>query len=976
MTHYIKRYILSAASTAAAFVTAAAMIFASLPAFAESPNSAGAYWIGANNGFGAFMSIEDFSGAAYDYLSIVSKFTGDNYNYVRGKPKELFSELLSGSIDIIPCVTEKEFEIYGSAASGGKAEDSFMLTKQPIMPKFNAIYVKSDADVRYGNVNEISKLKIGYLSEERSNYFDGNTFLYPGFEGTRFRAFYNEEQLYESFRTGVIDAAVKNSFRAWDDEKIVLRDDTELTYFAVRACDKELAEKLDSAAANVNTQYSNFSSELYNKYVLKNGDQINACSEQAAEYIKSHGEITIGFNLESEMMNYYDSASGKLNGLSGYLMDMLFKNIGISYSVVAYPDRSSCINALKSGNVDLIYGGISSLDPPQEEGLSSTYPLLRQPIALVGLPGAEETESPAIAVVGENEEIRHCVQTYYPSSVITMLASDADAVKALKNNKFDFICTGCYTALELQSSKAPDIRIIKVLSAYSNEAFGYRSGEDALREAVEYGLSSLGGSTIFGKNDFVYYSETLNQKISHNDWRNLTLIVCIVVLILLSVLLVVVTKSRNRFEDDMITGGPAKQKFFTDSQKMLKKADPSKWVAAVFDIDKFKFINEHLGYDEGDNMLRRVYRAVKNNLQPDEVCARTSNDNFALILHNTGNKDIKKRLNKIFGDFESVNSKHVTYPVLFSAGVCCLDLCTGKYNIVNLNFAIDRCNIAKKSIKNLHTNEIAFYDGEIRKKALREKDYENAMPQALADGEFMCYLQPKYGSKSRHIEGAEALIRWQSKEYGFVYPDQFIPIAEKNGFVVELDFFILEEVCKAMRRWINDGLTPIVISVNQSRRHLTHEDYIFRLREIVDRYEIPYEYIELELTESVFTDDAELMLKIMQKLHDIGFKLSIDDFGSGYSSLNMLKDIPADVLKIDREFFSGTVNSQKGRKVISTVVDLTKDLDMQVIAEGVETLDQVEFLEDIECQLIQGYYFSKPIPLPDFERLWAIDRNK
>lgn len=173
-----------------------------------------------------------------------------------------------------------------------------------------------------------------------------------------------------------------------------------------------------------------------------------------------------------------------------------------------------------------------------------------------------------------------------------------------------------------------------------------------------------------------------------------------------------------------------------------------------------------------------------------------------------------------------------------------------------------------------------------------------------------------------------------------------------------------------MRRWLDEGKTPVIISVNQSRMHLNYDDYIWRLREIVDKYDIPYKYIELELTESVFAENAAKLLTIMQKLHDIGFKLSLDDFGSGYSSLNMLKDIPVDVVKIDREFFNGTVNSEKGRAVISTVVDLAANLNMEVISEGVETLEQVEFLAEINCDMVQGYYFAKPMTMSDFETLW------
>lgn len=251
-------------------------------------------------------------------------------------------------------------------------------------------------------------------------------------------------------------------------------------------------------------------------------------------------------------------------------------------------------------------------------------------------------------------------------------------------------------------------------------------------------------------------------------------------------------------------------------------------------------------------------------MEDGEVFARISDDNFACTIKNASDAEIENRIQSIFTEFDRRNSLFISYPVIFSAGVCRLGQCVDRYDAVDFNTAIDRCNIAKRTIKSRHSSGVAFYDGKIRENALREKDYENIMPTALKEHEFMCYIQPKYGTQSRHIEGGEALIRWNSRDFGFVYPDRFIPIAEKNGFVVELDFFILEEVCKAMRRWLNRGITPVVISVNQSRLHLDDEDYIWRLREIVDKYEIPYEYIELELTESVFTENADLMLRVMQ----------------------------------------------------------------------------------------------------------------
>ncbi len=433
---------------------------------------------------------------------------------------------------------------------------------------------------------------------------------------------------------------------------------------------------------------------------------------------------------------------------------------------------------------------------------------------------------------------------------------------------------------------------------------------------------------------------------------------------------------RRDSEVDKLTGGKSKSRFFEDCENSLKKLPAEKWEMAVIDIDRFKLINDRFGYEEGDRILSRFHNTIADCLRPGEDVARISEDNFAILLEKAANNELEDRLKSIFSEFERRNSLFGKYPMTFSAGVCRLGDCKDENGKVDIAVAVDRCKLAKKTVKNLHSSQVAFYDGKIRDASIREKDIENAMPRALEHGEFLCYLQPKYDTERGRVCGAEALIRWDSKEFGFMLPGSFIPIAEKNGFVVELDFFILEEVCKLMRKWLDCGLTPIVISVNQSRLHINADNYIWRLREIVDKYEIPYGYIELEVTESVFTDDTELMLKVLHKLHELGFKLSIDDFGTGYSSLNILKDIPADVLKIDREFFNGTVNSSRGRAVISSVVDLAKNLDMNVISEGIETKDQIEFLRKIHCGMVQGFYFAKPMSITEFEEHWENDRSK
>ncbi len=581
-----------------------------------------------------------------------------------------------------------------------------------------------------------------------------------------------------------------------------------------------------------------------------------------------------------------------------------------------------------------------------------------------------------LAVPDNSADIVKYMKKLYPAASFLPYSNVELCMEAVRRGEADAVCAGAHEIIYLKNGGFDDIEILNVCAGFHTDSM-VTIPNTPLCTVLEKSLLqiSYNSATVTAYNNMTamgYESMSLNRFVDKYSWLLLSIFI-IVLLCLMSLIMLAVVRNSRAAETDPLTGGRSKGKYIDDTRKMLKKSVPDKWAVFLFDIDKFKYVNDSLGYQEGNRMLERLYKTIGDHLEDDEIFARISDDNFACTVHNATDNELITKIHRIFNEFERRNALFVKYPVLFSAGVCRLEECMDKNGGIDINAALDRCTIAKKTLKGLHESSIAFYDGKIRDRALREKDYESVMPAALKNHEFQCYLQPKYGTKSKHIEGAEALIRWNSSEFGFIYPDSFIPLSEKNGFVVELDFFILEEVCKAMKRWISQGRTPVVVSVNQSRLHINYDNYIWRLREIVDKYEIPYEYIELELTESVFSDNTELMLKIMNKLHEVGFKLSIDDFGSGYSSLNILKDIPADVVKIDREFFNGTVNSAKGRAVISTVVDLAKNLNMEVISEGVETGEQVEFLQQIDCAMVQGYYFAKPMPMSAFEELWVND---
>jgi EAL domain-containing protein (putative c-di-GMP-specific phosphodiesterase class I) len=226
---------------------------------------------------------------------------------------------------------------------------------------------------------------------------------------------------------------------------------------------------------------------------------------------------------------------------------------------------------------------------------------------------------------------------------------------------------------------------------------------------------------------------------------------------------------------------------------------------------------------------------------------------------------------------------------------------------------------------------------------------------------------------TENIIGAEALVRWNHPIRGMLSPARFVPVFESNGFITEVDLYVLNQVCELLQVWLKEGIPPICISVNLSRVHLYERDLVKRLTEVVERYNVPPEYIEFELTESVFYEETEGLLRIMSEIKEAGFRLSMDDFGSGYSSLNLLRRLPVDVLKLDKVFLQDCGDGDdemRGKRIVMHVISMAKDLQMEVLAEGVETLNQKEFLQSARCDMIQGYYYARPMPLKEFEILY------
>lgn len=440
------------------------------------------------------------------------------------------------------------------------------------------------------------------------------------------------------------------------------------------------------------------------------------------------------------------------------------------------------------------------------------------------------------------------------------------------------------------------------------------------------------------------------------------------VLYFLIILLIMVLQDRNKRKVerlayvDELTGGNSFLKFKKDADKLVKNSSDT-YALVDIDVDKFKYINDIFGYEEGNNVIRFIWKAIDNIIEPGETFAHYRADQFVLLLKANDMDHVLKRIESLSvaaSNRESRNEKN--YEIILSVGIYIID----KVNY-RMDTSIDRASLTKKSIKGKHSQIYAIYDEKIRQKVLRDQEIENMMERALRNEEFKVYYQPKFDSTTCELTGAEALVRWYNDEIGMIFPNEFISVFENNGFISELDKYMFEHVCMDIRSWLDEGYNVVPVSVNLSQLQLYNLRFVEEYKEILKKYDIPPEYIQLELTETTLFSKVNSLNKIIDELHKIGFKILMDDFGTGYSSLNMLKNVPVDILKLDKSFVDD-IGEPKGDIVVSTIVSLGQLLNMRIIAEGVETKEQYEFLRDIFCDEIQGYYFSKPIPEGEYRK--------
>lgn len=428
---------------------------------------------------------------------------------------------------------------------------------------------------------------------------------------------------------------------------------------------------------------------------------------------------------------------------------------------------------------------------------------------------------------------------------------------------------------------------------------------------------------------------------------------------------------RESLQRDGVTGLPKYEEFIRQVDRARREDDGKRIVIISADTADFKYVNYRYGYEFGDTVLQTFVKTIDESFDSVVSCCREYSDNFVFAVR-TGNDMPEEEFELKLLDFAANFDRAVRR--LKSEAVLTLNIGASRVEEeIETERFVQQANEARKTARGqlgADNVRLRLFNDEMYEKSRREHELISRVDGAIEKREFKVWYQPKVSCRTGRIEGAEALIRWQEPDGKFIYPDEFIPAFEANGCIVKTDYFVYEDVFRTLRERLDEGLPVVPVSVNVSRVHMFSRAFVSYIELLRRMYRIPTELVEFEMTESVYVEKLPLLSYTINKMRSLGFKVSIDDFGSGYSSLEILTDLSPDVIKLDRIFLKPEMKSAD-RILITCIINMAKQLGMEVVCEGVETQEHRDFLTGAGCDLMQGYLFSKPVPAQDFEEMLA-----
>ncbi|MEA5060301.1 MAG: EAL domain-containing protein [Candidatus Pelethousia sp.] len=903
---------------------------------------------------------DSYIGYVFDYLREISQYTGWRYEFVNASWNQCFTMLREGEIDLMAPV--------GKMA---EREAMYAFSQLPMASGSCALVTRLDNEtIPYEDFVAFDSLRVGILADSR---MEESFLLYSQANGFSSQLIYYDAytKIKEDLDAGKIDAATISSIFPFSDFRTIAKFGNQDFYFLTAKGNEDVLNGLNQAMEQIQIANPYYNSELNQKYAQMQNESTVSFTREEINYIKEQGTIRCAYNPDARPISYYDTENRQFRGVAADLCALLEEKSGLRFVFVHMPTYRDSLRLFTAQEVDLLIGMEHVPGWSQKNGAFLTKSYLESQIVMVT--NGKEQERPVVALYDEGTKSGRMESAIRAAERVDYYPSAAECLDAVESGKADLTFINS-TIMDYHKNDPQYANLqTTVLSGGLRTARIAVAGDQdpILVSILNKTLASISTAQldeILAKNMKVGILTSLKNMLRVQP---LDLIVVLAgALLIITLVLIIMFQSRSKSANEMrkmlytdALTGYSNYKALNEAAPKLLGDHPERYALVYIDMHQFKYINDTLGYDAGDEVLQMVSQTLADYISEEERFARVYADKFVLLLKVGEDERFLTRLEELSGRLSRLRTgKYTNINFVFRGGVYRL----GK-DSCDIDMACDRANYAKDTAQSSFTTTFGFYDELVHSQIMGEKWLESNMQPALERGDFIPYYQPKVNVVTGAMVGAEALVRWRHPEEGILFPATFIPFFEKNGFVTHIDFAIFTEVCRNMRDWADAGKTLFPISVNFSRCHVLNPYFSQRLKAIADRFKIPTNLLEVEITETVSMDDLDMAVDFVQSLKKQGFLISIDDYGTGYSSVAFLQKLPLDVLKLDKSFVENAMRCKKARDIMRHLITAVLANQIRVVCEGIETEEQKDFIISQNCCFAQGYLYSKPVPVEEFE---------
>ena len=900
-------------------------------------------------------------GYMYEYFNQLALRANWNIQYIPMTWTEALAALKSGEIDfsgMLPKVSYLEDSVYFSKNHTGLSDSSIFVRSDD-----NRFFYNDPASL---NGKTIGLVKGGLTEKDIDKLCKTHKISIK-------KKYYNKSQaILTALQNKEIDAGANVTYQNEPKIKIVHHFESSPLYICTSLKNTDLIKELEQAFANLLLLHPDYNSLLHSYYFVGETQKQVVLTRQEQEFINKNPVINAVYR-ENWIPIEFTNKDGEFDGAVRNVFNKISLITGLKFNFIPVLTRNEAVKALQEGTAYIDTAFDNSLQTAELYGINLTKPYYTIPMEKIINPKAKENISTFtygsidpenleqlksltnIVLKDTNEECLEAVRkgeakTLYLNSTIRKYLFQTGNFNNLdvsfQGDRKTVMYVGISESAPVELYTILEKALLSILPSEISDYF-----DSASRMSPPMTLS------LFMKKYTVYF----------------VLIILTIIIVGMGIVMFIILehkKTQKAMYYDSNSGIWNGTKFEHEISKKLLDTK-NRYALINMNISRFRFVNDTYGRDKGNEVLKLFAHHVKENfIQKDENYGTLWADYFVILVKFSSEKEIKDRFEYFANEFQIAAEKICSFRFVIKAGVAITEPeITNKFSTL-----LEQANHAVNSISDPFESQIVFFTNKMAKEIEELKLVDKNMIQAFKNQEFQPFYQPKYDINTNKICGAEALVRWLHPEKGLIPPIFFLPYFERCGFITELDYYVLECTCQNLRRWIDQGFKVVPVSCNFSRLHTKDDFFPEKVQIIADMYNIPHHLLEIEITESIAMEKMEIVLRHFKKFKEMGFIISIDDFGSGYSSLTLLEQMNIDVIKMDKSFLQGDYSSAREYEILISLIRLAQKLGLTVICEGIETSRHVKLLHEAGCFYAQGFYFSKPLPLADFEKALKEDR--